>query len=219
MRRRAFNMSCLIGVATMTWSMAFLDARTRHTHRVELQQSISCLGVVMPASEGIRGEAGQVETGARELLITQLTDPSLKVVPLAARLRAPALEEARKGDCGRVLMMTLKRKTGGASLTGLTGRVAEGAGNWAAWSIPGGGPAGAATRGAAFAAAAAVGSLASSTRAQDELRIDYEIIGTGDAADSGAQSERMKARADGEDLLTPLMRRVAERVHATITTR
>jgi hypothetical protein len=113
-------------------------------------------------------------------------------------------------------MMTLKQKTAGGGLKGLTGRVAEGAGNWAAWSIPGGGAAGAAARGAAFAGAAAVASLASSTRAQDELRIDYEIVG---AESAGQQSEHAKASADGEDLLTPLVRRVAEKVHAAVTAR
>ena len=207
--RRAFNMSCLIGIATVMWpDVALAAARTQ-----------TCLGVVVPASEGIKGQAAQVETAARELLISYLTDPALKVVPVEARLRAPAIEEARKADCGRVLMLTLKQKTGGGGLKGLTGKVAEGAGNWAAWSIPGGNAAGAAARGAAFAGAAAVASLASSTKAQDELRIDYEIVGTGDAVNTSPQSERLKASADGEDLLTPLMRRVAERVHSTVTTR
>jgi hypothetical protein len=178
----------------------------------------ACLGIVVPASEGIKGQAPQVETAARELLMTHLTDPSLKIVPLEARLRAPAIEEARKAECGRVLMMTLKLKTGGGGLKDFTGRVAEGAGNWAAWSIPGGNAAGAAARGAAFAGAAAVASLASATRAKDELRVDYEIAGTGEAAKGSPQSERVKASADGEDLLTPLMRRVAERVHASVAT-
>jgi hypothetical protein len=217
--RRAFNLSCLIGIVTVMSSVASLDARPRDAAGGALQQSTTCLAVVVPASEGVKGEAAQVEKAARELLITHLTDPSLKVVPLEARLRAPAIEEARKADCGSVLVTTLKRQTGGGGLKRLTGNVAAGAGNWAAWSIPGSNVGGAAARGAAFAGAAAVASLASSTKAQDELRVDYEIVGTGDAANASPQSERLRANADGEDLLTPLMRRVAERVHAAVTTR
>ena len=216
--RRVYKTSCLVGIAAVMWPAESLHARTFAISGV-LQQPPACLGVVVPASEGIRGEAAPVETAARELLITQLTDPSLKVVPLEARLRGPATEEARKADCGRVLMMTLKHKTGGNGVRGLTGQVAEGAGTWAAWSVPGSGVAGAAARGAAHAAAAAAASLASSTKAQDELRIDYELVGTSEGSSASPQSERLKASADGEDLLTPLIRRIAERVHAAITTR
>jgi hypothetical protein len=214
----AFKCGSLLGIAAVMWPLAPLDARTHAVHGVVFQEPSKCLGVVVPASEGLKGDAAPVETAARELLMTQLTDPSLKVVPLEARLRAPAIAEARRADCGRVLMMTLKQKSGGGGLKDLTGRVAEGAGTWAAWSIPGGNAAGAAARGAAFAGAAAVASLASSTKAKDELRVDYEIVGTGDAANGGPQSERLKASADGDDLLTPLMRRVAERVHSAVMT-
>jgi hypothetical protein len=210
---------CLIGTAAAMWPAASLDARPRGGHAATFPRTDSCLGIVVPASEGIKGQALQVETAARELLITHLTDPSLKIVQLEARLRAPAIEEARKAACGRVLMMTLKLKTGGGGLKDFTGRVAEGAGNWAAWSIPGGNAAGAAARGAAVAGAAAAASLAASTKGKDELRVDYEIVGTGDAATGSSQSERVKAGADGEDLLTPLMRRVAEQVHAAVVTR
>jgi hypothetical protein len=178
----------------------------------------ACLGIVLPASTGIKGDALKVETAARELLTSNLSDPSLKVIPLELRLRTPAIEEARKQGCGRVLTMSLTQKTGGGGVKSLTGKIAEGAGTWSALSIPGTGLAGAAARGAAVAGAAAVASLAASTRVHDELRIDYEIIGV-DGSSVGAQSERLKASADGEDLLTPLMRRVAERVHSTMTSR
>jgi hypothetical protein len=204
-------------VIAMLSPAALLGERRDETRTGRLQQG-ACLGIVVPASDGIQGDAAGVEQAAREQVITHLTDPSLKVVPLEARLRAPAMEEARRADCDRVLMMRLKHKTGGG-VRGLTGRVAEGAGTWAAWSVPGSGVAGAAARGAAHAAAAAVGSLASATRAQDELRIDYEIVGTGDNSSASPQTERVKASADGEDLLTPLTRRVAERVHAALTAR
>jgi outer membrane protein OmpA-like peptidoglycan-associated protein len=135
--RHALNMSRLIGIAAL-FSVASLDARTQVEPGGVVQPSATCLGVVVPASEGIKGQGAQLETAARELLITTLADPSLKVIALEARLRAPAIEEARKADCGRVLMMTLKQKTGGGGVRGLTGKVAEGAGTWAAWSVPGG---------------------------------------------------------------------------------
>lgn len=202
--RRALTTGCLLATAIVMGPLA--------------AHAGACLGVVLPASTGIKGDAPQIEAAARELLISHLTDPSLKVVTLDARLRGPAIEEARKSDCARLLMMTLQQKAGGGGLKGLTGKMAEGAGTWSAWSIPGGGVAGAAARGAALAGAAAIASFAASTKARDELRIDYEVVNS-DGSSASPHSERLKASADGEDLLTPLMRRVAERVHATITGR
>jgi hypothetical protein len=221
--RRKFTASRAIAIAIVMMPVAVLGERRAHSPTTRDQQPAAvCLGIVVPASEGIKGDATQVERAARDLLIGQLTDPSLKILPLEARLRAPATEEARKAECGNLLMIALKQKSGESGVRGLAGKVAEGAGSWAGWSVPAGGVAGAATRGAALAGAAAVASLASSTNAQDELRIDYEVVGTSDGSSTSPQSpqsERLKARANGEDLLTPLMRRVAERVHATVATR
>jgi hypothetical protein len=50
--------------------------------------------------------------------------------------------------------------------------------------------------------------MASNTRAKDELQLEYRLV-----SDSGALvrdgKEGAKAKADGEDLLTPLVERMA----------
>jgi hypothetical protein len=175
----------------------------------------ACVAIVLPSVQGVEGDATQVASAVRELLGSFLTGPSLQPVLIEARLASQAIEEARQKNCGRVLTTTLTRKRGGGG-GGLLGRVVGQAGTTAAWSLPGGGVGGALVRGAAVAASQTASELASSTKAKDEMRIEYRLSPVSGGTTLGPKTESAKAKSDGEDLLTPLVQKVAEAVAAAL---
>jgi uncharacterized protein YcfJ len=179
----------------------------------QTSSTVPCVGLMLPSVRGADGDATATATSLRELLTSYLAGPKLRVVQIDARLAVQAIEEAREKDCGQVLVLTLTRKRNEGSGVGKAlGRAASGA----AWYVPyGGSGATAAVRGAAIAGAYAVSELAGSTRAKDEMTIEYGLARPGSAGTS-PKRESLKAKADREDLVTPLAERVAEAVVLTV---
>ena len=172
-----------------------------------------CLAVVLPSVQGVDGSATDVASGVRDLFVSFLTGPALRVITLEARLPAQAAIEARQKNCELMLLTTMVRKRdGGSKLGGVLGQAA----GTAAWHLPYGG-AGAMTRGAAIAGAQAATTLASDTRRKDEVRLEYRVGPPDSVAGAKAVSSRAKARADGEDLLTPLVERAATEIFGAAT--
>jgi hypothetical protein len=56
----------------------------------------SCLALMMPAVQGVPGNAEGAASGVRDLLAKYLTGPSLKVVILESPLESQAVLEAKK---------------------------------------------------------------------------------------------------------------------------
>ena len=167
-----------------------------------------CIAIVLPSVQGVEGSATQVAEGLRELLTSYLTGPTLRTITLEARLPSLATEEAKQKGCGHVLTTTFTRKAGGG---GGFGRALGRAAGTAAWHMPYGYGAGSAVaRGAAVAAAEAVGTVASSTKAKDEMKMDYRLTPLGGSGRPVAKSEKTKAQTDGEDIVTPLVEKAAE---------
>ncbi len=172
-----------------------------------------CIAIVLPSVQGVEGSATEIGASVRELFTTFLTGPSLQAVALEARLASQAIEEARQKQCGHVLLVTLTRKRGGGG-SGLFGKVVGQAGSSAAWGIPGGSVGSAVARGAAVAATQAVSELAASTKAKDDMRLDYKLTSVEGRIELGPRIEKAKAKTDGEDLLTPLVEKAAEAIVA-----
>jgi hypothetical protein len=154
-------------------------------------------------------------TAVRATFTSFLTGPSLAVTPLEARLASQVREEAKLAGCPYLLLPTLKhqRKTGGR---GLLGQAATGAVQHGAWSVVGSTSSTVERAVAGAAAGAATGAAynyASSSRVKDELTLSYRLESA-----TGAvlleESEKRKAKSDGEDLLTPMVQRAAEGIAA-----
>jgi hypothetical protein len=183
---------------------------------VKFQPETPCIAIVLPSVTGVDGNATDVAAAARELFAAYLTGPSLRAVSLEARLVTQAVEEARQKGCGQILVTSLSRKRGGNGL----GRALGQAAGTAAWYVPGvGGTAGMVARGAVIAGAQAVSSLAQTTKAKDELRLDYKISPLDAAAAAKAETLKAKAASDGEDLLTPLVEKASEAVAGRVAGR
>lgn len=172
-----------------------------------------CLAVVLPSIQGVDGSATDVANGVRDLFVSFLNGPALRTVVLDARLPAQAAIEARQKGCGQMLLTTMIRKRDSGSKVGSV--LGQAAGT-AAWHIPYG-AAGSMARGAAIAGAQAATTLASDTRRKDEVRLEYRV-GVPDAvARATPVSSKAKARADGEDLLTPLIEGASAEIFSAVT--
>jgi len=179
-------------------------------------QTGTCIAIVLPAVQGVEGDATALGNSVRELFGTFLRGPSMQVMTLDARLTAHALEEAKQKSCDRVLTVSLSRKRGGNTM-GTIARVAGQAGASAAGGMGYGATVGsAAARGAANAATQVVNEAARSTKAKDEITIEYKITSTAGKTEFGPKKDKAKAGVDGEDLLTPLVQRAAEAIVTSI---
>ncbi len=173
----------------------------------------TCIAIALPSVQGAEGNATDMATAVRELFTSYLQGPTIKVVALDARLTLQATEEARQKSCGHMLVASVVRKRGGGGL----GRALTRAGSTAAWYTPVGSVGGSVARGAVIAGAQAASEIASNTRAKDELRLQYRLVATDGRVVVKQKEEKVKASADGEDLLTPLVQTVSEAVATALT--
>jgi len=168
--------------------------------------------MALPTVKGAH-DATQMATAVRDLFLSYLQGPSIKFVPLEAKLASQATEEARQKSCNRMLVAAVTVKRGGGS--GL-GRAIAQAGSTAACYAPVGGVGTAVARGAVIAGAQAAADIASTTKAKDELRMEYSLVSTDGRVLVKSKEEKAKASADGEDLVTPMVHTVSESIAPAI---
>jgi len=143
---------------------------------------------MLPSVQGAEGSATDIGNGVRDLFGSFLNGPAIKTIALEARLESQALEEAKQKGCPRVLVTTLTVKHGGGLMSKAIGQGLSAA----AWHapVPIGSVAGAAVRSAVMGGAQTVSTLASSTRARDEMQIEYRLAPSGNEALALFQSEK-----------------------------
>ena len=170
-----------------------------------------CLAPASASLIGLSGsEAGQAVDG---MVTTWLAGPSIRLVALESRVAAMARREAADKDCAYVLFTTVKhdRRSSGLADRLAAGAVQSGAGNAAMLAESSG------ARILAGAAAGAAGAVVASghVRTRDELSLGYQLeTPAGHAVATKTVTRR--ARADGEDVLTPMVESLAENVAAAI---
>lgn len=163
-------------------------------------------------------EAGTTNAAAamdatRENFLSYLTGPSLKAEALKARLESQVREEAKQAGCPFLLLTTIKleSKRGGSNLLG---QVAAGAVRQGAWEagVATGNTAGRIAGGAVSAAAnQAAYNYATGIHNKDELTIGYRLENA-EGTVLLEKKEKRKAKADGEDLLTPIIQIASEQI-------
>ena len=75
-----------------------------------------CIAVAMAVVQGMPGNAVELASGIRDLVVSYLSAPSMKVVPLEARLPSQAATEAKEKGCEPLLIVSVTRKSGGGGL-------------------------------------------------------------------------------------------------------
>ena len=180
------------------------------------QAAPACIAIMLPSAHGVEGDATAFSTSLRELFMSYLTGPSLRAISLDAKLPAQAIEEARQKDCGYVLLSTVTRvRHDGSGMGRALGRAA---GTAASYGIPyGGSAASAAARSAAVAGAYAISNMSYSTKAKDEITLEYRIGPVDRVSTASATSRKAKAKQDGEDLLTPMVETASEAIAAVVS--
>jgi hypothetical protein len=175
--------------------------------RAESKSPKNCIAIALPSVEGVSGNALEAASGVRDLIKTYLSGPNLRVVVLDAKLASTAAEEAKEKNCEPLLFITVRHKAGGHGFMKALGQAA----NTSSWSLPGGGSvASAAARAGAAGGLQAAASMAQSTKAKDEISLEYRLQTADGHIELGPKTERQTAKADGEDLLTPVVSRAAE---------
>ena len=167
-----------------------------------------CLAIMPATVTGVEN-GSDAATAVQEVFVSFLSGPTLNPVALESRLKVQAAQEAKQKGCGYLITATVHRKRGGGSAFG---RVVGQAAGQAAWYIPGGHTVGTGVaRGLSIGAAQALSTMASSTRAKDEMQMEWALTVPAGAAIK-SKSEKLKASSDGEDVLTPLVQRAAESI-------
>lgn len=155
------------------------------------------IGVVLPKAnffeDGVN--SSQIAASIREIIGSRFSGSGIEVVALDARLPQAIAVEAREKSCFYILQTTVLRKRGGARLN----------------SLP-------LNAGAAAQQQTAVlykaSDLASTTKAKDEFTFEYSLISTDDNSVKAKNSFKTKAKADGEDVLSPAIESMMKAVLA-----
>jgi hypothetical protein len=173
----------------------------------------TCIAIMAPTVEGVPGSAVDAAKGVSDLMASYLQGPSMKTVVLEAKLPSLASEEAKQKGCEPLLITSVHRKSGGSH--GFIKALGQAAGT-SSWSLPyaGGSAASTIARGGTTAGLQTVSSLAQSTKAKDEIAFEYRLQSADGQIQFGPKTERRTAKADGEDLLTPLVAHAAEAIVA-----
>ena len=201
----------LMGIAACSLAMAGLSAvaLAADAAATDEKPSAQCIALVTPAIQGVSGNASEAAAGLRDLIVSYLTGPSPKTVLIEAKLPSQAAEEAKQKDCGPLLFVTLTRKAASHGVLNAVGHAA----NATSWQLPGGGSvASSVARAGAAGGLQAAASMAQSTKAKDEISLEYRLQAADGKVEFGPKTERRTAKADGEDLLTPTVAKAAEAI-------
>ena len=216
----ALGVFCLLFFASAKVAQPQTGQPTAAPNAVEAGRPAGETVEICLAPASVQMAAGKSDEGVqavRDVFVSFLSGPTLKVTPLTSRLASQAKEEARQGHCRYVLFVTLthKKKSGSNLFT----RAAGDAATTAVWHIPGGGSAGsAAARSAATSVAStAIIGVSRNVKAKDEMTLDYRLEVADRSVPLLTRSEKSKAKSDGEDLLTPLVERAAGAIANTVT--
>jgi hypothetical protein len=202
--------------ALPVFALAVLAAVSQQATPAAKPADTGCVALLLPSVDGVE-DSTAVASSIRTIFESYLTGPSLKSVPLDARLSSQAMQEAVQKECTKVLTVTVTRKQSGGGGSKL-GAVAHAAGTSAAY-IPLPNYGSAIAVGAARSSAEAVASVARTTRAKDEFTMTYKVETTDGAVVVPQKTDKAKAKSDGEDLLTPLIARASETIGTAVAKR
>jgi hypothetical protein len=189
------------------------------------------IGVAMPHAQLGQGSSGTDVGGPLlQTLVSYLHGPAVDVIPLESRIPQQIDAEAAQKNCGYVLYSSVEHKHS-TSLGGLLRAAAPFASALPMLGAMGGAAGGnmaaaAVAQGAMSASAAAMqqqamaqmtGAQQSSIKSGDTLTLEYKLVAPGQSAPFKSETLQAKAKADGEDVLSPLVERLAANVVGAAT--
>jgi hypothetical protein len=175
------------------------------------------IGVVQPKAQMGQGNSGaNVAEPIRNTIVQYLTGPAQEVVPLGAMIPTQIEAEATSKQCDYILYSSIAQKIGGGGFSMLkkVGSMSS--------MVPGvgmmtGSMTGAMTAAAASSVMTGAASAASTVKAKSDVTFEYKLIAPGADKPLVANTEKVKAKEDGEDVITPLIEQAATAILDTIT--
>jgi hypothetical protein len=174
------------------------------------QAGVVRIGIVQPQVRMGSEASPDAADSVRRILAEYLQGPTIEVALLGARLASQYAIEAAQAECDFVLTLSVAHERGrmnemlGKALDTLASRAPVSSGDATSAILSG----------VVYSAA----DFAASTKAKDQLQLDYRLAVVGAAQPVLEDSEKRRAKSDGEDLLTPLVEAAAEAVGAAVTT-
>lgn len=169
------------------------------------------IGIVTPRMSLIGGgmRGNNEAASLRQTMSNYLLGSTIETIDLKARLDSLALTEGQKRECDYVLYTSLIRKRksntgGGGPLNSIVGSMSSGVGA----KIPGGKTA----KEVGSGAASVSGTIAALARTNDEVTFEYKLLAIDGARSVAAKVAKAKVKADGEDVLTPMIETAAQAI-------
>jgi hypothetical protein len=175
------------------------------------------IGVAQPKAQMGQGNSGaNVAEPIRAMIIQYLAGPAQEVVPIEAMIPSQIDAEAASKQCDYVLYSAITQKTngGGLGLLKMMGPMAS--------MVPGvgmltGGAASAMTTVGVGAVMSGTASAASTVKAKSDITLEYKLMATGKADPVVTNTETVKAKENGEDVISPLVEHAATAILAEVT--
>jgi hypothetical protein len=160
------------------------------------------VGVVLPEAQMGHGLNVNASEPIRNSLMNQLSQSSLEVVALGSNIPGQIEAEVRQKECDYVLHTRVTQKQGG--MGGFLKKASPVISN-----LPVGGVGSSTASVVTTAAVLTAADIASNIKAKDEVSIEYRLMDSSNTQQKATNKLKMKAKSDGDDVLTPMIRQVA----------
>jgi hypothetical protein len=140
-----------------------------------------------------------------------LKGTNIEIVPLEAKLAGSIDGEARNKECDYVLYALASHKKGGGGLGGMFGKVVAPAIGQIGL-VNTGSVAGNIAGHAAANAIITAGQVSTSVKSKDEITLEIRLQQTGSGANVLTKQLKNKAKADGQDIISPMIEQAAQAI-------
>lgn len=171
------------------------------------------LAAVKTGTVGEGLNATELAAAVAHTLTEYLKAPNIELVPLEARLPALMVAEARQKECDFVIStLVTHKKGGGGGFGGMLGKVAPALGSVA--PVAGmGSTAGAVAGQVASTVIYTAAGLSANVKSKDEMTLELSLQAPGNAAAPAVNKQfKTKAKANGEDIISPLIEQAAQSI-------
>lgn len=173
------------------------------------------LATVKTGAVGEAINAADLAAAVQSTLTSFLKVPNVEVIPLEARLSSAITAEAQQKECDYVIYTNVSHKKGGGG--GFGGMFGQALGTAIGQTGIGhtGSVAGNIAGQVATQSIVSATSLSSNVKSKDEITLDLKL-NKGDGSAALAKVYKVKAKSNGDDIISQVIEQAAEEVVATI---
>ena len=179
-------------------------------------QSAVKIGVMLPKASFSEGtDNAQMAVGLREVIGEYFKGTTVEIVALEARLPQAIAAEAKEKGCTYILQTAVAQKKGGGGF-GMFKALAPVLTSVVPMAGIGGSIAGQVVGQVAQTAIQSAATMSGSTKSKDQFTFEYSLVAAEGGAVKAASSQKAKAKSDGEDVISPMVEKMAEAILAAV---